>query len=94
MVCVTYYDSRRTKKINLFNQLFNTQLELVKDCFESKAIQNTLVEEHTIPLFVNSSKKYFVSLINPITKNFCEYYRANVYECKTRELSSYEITEI
>lgn len=94
MVVITYIDSQISKKINLFSQLFNTQLALFKHYSENTAIQRTKISQNTIPLFVNCSKNFSVSPRNPITKNFCEYYKANIKECGTRELSSNEIVGI
>ncbi|MBO7211971.1 MAG: hypothetical protein J6V44_13360 [Methanobrevibacter sp.] len=95
LVFITIRNNIINRKRDSFSQLFNTQISLFNHYFNNNTIlrTNTISKDGLIPLVV-SEKSFQLKSSVPITKNFCEYYKANIKETGYRELSSSEIIKI
>ena len=95
LVFITIINNIINRKRDSFSQLFNTQISLFNHYLNNNTTlrTNTITKDGLIPLVV-SEKLFQLKSSVPITKNFCEYYKANIKEIGYRELSSSEIIKI
>lgn len=96
LVIITIVCNHINRKRDSFSQLFNTQISLFNHYFNTSTTKRTITLDNfnKIHLTLSEDKTYKVIKSSPITKNFCEYFKANINEVGYRELSSNEIIEI
>ncbi len=95
LVIITIICNHINRKRDAFSQLFNTQISLFNHYFNTNTILKTVTIDNKNDIQLVTSDKIFKVIEScPITKNFCEYYKANIKEVGYRELSSSEIIKI
>lgn len=96
IACLAYCHTKKSNKVNVFNNIFVTQISLMKHYFFAEATQETKLinSEGTIELIGDYPSLFKCDINSPIYKSFCNYFIMNKEIVKNSSLTNRQIVNI
>lgn len=96
IACLAYCHTKKSNKVNVFNNIFTVQISLMKHYFFAEATQETKLinNEGTIELIADYPSLFKCDINSPIYKNFCNYFIMNKEIVRNSSLTHRQIVNI